>query len=242
MKKTVQKTLTTLALIVAMMTAGAAVVQAQVNMNYYMTLTVKKGEKLRLDFKAASDGTPVRIVSGSNTQDITVGTSWIGRRNYTSDGTTMTIYGNVTEFDCENNDENITSLNASNNTALTYLYCGNNQLSSLDVSRCTALTTLDCSNNNFSTVALDAIYCALPDRSGKEEGMILPVFNASSGNHATVLATTKGNATSKNWKVLYSEDDTDIPATTGNYMCVTSVKNMPALEALRLYPNPVENA
>ena len=59
--------------------ASAATVQAQtVNMSRYITLTVTNGAAIRLDFKAASAGTPIRIVSGSNTQDIIVGTGWYG--------------------------------------------------------------------------------------------------------------------------------------------------------------------
>ena len=38
----------------------------------------------------------------------------------------------------------LTSLDVSNNTALTYLDCGNNQLTSLDVSNNTALEYLYC--------------------------------------------------------------------------------------------------
>ncbi len=358
------------------------------NMSRYITLTVEDGEEIELDFMAALDGIPVRIVSGSNTQDILITTDLLGSQYYTADGTTITVYGDITGFDCRGNNENITALDVSRNTALTELYCsrnyinslnitgctalaylscdynslssldvsgftdltelncdynsltsldvsgctaltelscnnnqltsldvsgftaltklycsdnrltaldisgctaltklscnnnqltaldvrgctdltelscnnnqltaldvrgfnaltklycGSNQLTSLDVSGCTALTNLYCHENNFSTAALDAIYCALPDRSGKEEGKIQPVFNASSTNHATVLATTKGNATAKNWKVQYFSNKTDIPATTGSHTCATSVRNVPAAEAVRLYPNPVEN-
>lgn len=48
----------------------------------------------------------------------------------------------------------LTSLDLSNNTALTYLDCNDNQLTSLDLSRCTALTDLDCSNNQLTALDL----------------------------------------------------------------------------------------
>ena len=229
------------------------------NMDSYITLTVKSGENIKLDFKAAAAATPVRIVSGSNTQDITVGTSWTGFSSYTADGTTMTVYGDLTGFDCAKNGENLTALDASNNTQLMELFCGNNNLSSLDVSKNTKLTVLSCFNNklsrldlskntqlrelfcygnNFSTQALDAIYCALPDRTGKDNGLIEPVKNSSDPNHATVLATNAQNAIDKNWNVLYDEGGADIH-TTGSYDCSTAVAEATAEQALTLYPNPV---
>jgi len=229
------------------------------NMDSYITLTVAKDSAIRLDLRAAAKGTPVRIVSGSNTQDITVGTPWTGFSSYTADGTTMTVYGDLTGFDCAKNGENLTALDASNNTQLMGLFCGNNNLSSLDVSKNTKLTALSCFNNklsnldvskntqlrelfcygnNFSTATLDAIYCALPDRTGKDNGLIEPVKNSSDPNHATVLATNAQNAIDKNWNVLYDEGGAYIP-TTGSYDCSTAVAEASAEQALTLYPNPV---
>ena len=229
------------------------------NMDSYITLTVTNGQAIRLGFKAAAAGTPVRIVSGSNTQDITVGTTWTGFSSYTADGTTMTVYGDLTGFDCSKNGENLTALDASNNTQLMGLFCGNNNLSSLDVSKNTKLTALSCFNNklsnldvskntqlrelfcygnNFSTATLDAIYCALPDRTGKDNGLIEPVKNSSDPNHATVLATNAQNAIDKNWNVLYDDGGAHIH-TTGSYDCSTAVAEASAEQALTLYPNPV---
>ena len=232
---------------------------SQPNMDSYITLTVAKDSAIRLDFKAAAAGTPVRIVSGSNTQNIIVGTGWTGYRNYTAGNTTMTVYGDLKSFDCSKNGENLTALDASNNTQLMGLFCGNNNLSSLDVSKNTKLTVLSCFNNklsrldlskntqlrelfcygnNFSTQALDAIYCALPDRTGKDNGLIEPVKNSSDPNHATVLATNAQNAIDKNWNVLYDEGGAYIH-TTGSYDCSTAVAEASAEPSLTLYPNPV---
>ena len=202
--------------------ASASTLQAQtVNMDSYITLTVKSGKKIKLNFKAAANGTPVRIVSGSNTQDITVNTGWYGYTSYTAGSTTMTIYGNITEFTCYGNVANLTAIDPSHNTQLIHLDCSSNQLTTLDVSACTKLTTLYCYNNDFTTAALDDIYCSLPDRTGTTYGMIDPIKNSSSPYHSTVLATNKQNAASKNWKVKYHDNDRDIPATTGIYVCGT---------------------
>ena len=261
--------------------ASATTMAQTVNMSSYITLSVTKDAAIRLNLKAAATNTPIRIVSGSNTQDITVGTAWTGKRVYNADGTNMTIYGDLTGFDCSVNVAKLTALDASKNTQLTVLFCSNNQLtaldvsrntqltwlscsdnllSSLDVSRNTQLTTLFCSNNqltsldvsknmqlaeldcydnNFSTAALDAIYCALPVREAADNAKIHPVYDASSENHATALATNKQNAIDKNWKVQYYADNTDIP-TTGSYVCpATGISEATNEKQLILYPNPV---
>ena len=276
------------------------------NMDRYITLTVAKDSAIKLNFKAAAATTPVRIVSGSNTQDITVGTDWFdsnwpGTFTVTAGSTTMTIYGDLTDFSCSGNYANLTaidlshntqlqrlwccsnqltSLDVSKNTQLAYLSCYSNTLSSLDVSKNTQLAYLSCSSNtlssldvsqnteldwvncsdnklssldvskntklwflycygnNFSTAALDDIFCALPDRTGKDNGLIEPVKNSSDPNHATVLATNAQNAIDKNWKVLYDDGGAYIH-TTGSYDCSTAVAEATAEQALTLYPNPV---
>ena len=206
----------------------------------YITLTVKKDSAIKLDLKAAVASTPVRIVSGTNTQDITVGTGWTGFANYTADGTTMTVYGDIIGFDCYNNRDKLTAIDISHNTQLTVLNCHNNSLNSLDISQNTQLEALYCSGNKFTTATLDDIYCALPNRTGKKYGVIYPVYNSSSSNRATVLATNAANATAKNWKVQYYNDNTDIPTTTGKHKCsATDIADAAAEQALTLYPNPV---
>ncbi|RRD69005.1 BACON domain-containing protein, partial [Tannerella forsythia] len=72
-----------------------------INMSRYITLTVQSGQPIQLAFRAAAAGTPVRVVSGSNTTDVTVnatGSHWSPDQNFTSDGTTMTVYGDITGF------------------------------------------------------------------------------------------------------------------------------------------------
>ncbi|MEP3571826.1 MAG: T9SS type A sorting domain-containing protein [Flavobacteriaceae bacterium] len=56
----------------------------------------------------------------------------------------------LTDLDCSDND--LTSLDVSNNTALTDLDCSDNDLTSLDVSNNTALTGLTCNENNLSSL------------------------------------------------------------------------------------------
>ena len=150
-----KKILLSFALIVGLLTS--ATTMAQVNMSRYITLTVTNGAAIKLDFRADAAATPVRIVSGSNTQDITVGTDWYDGNvpstyTVTARASTMTVYGDLTGFSCQSNGENLTDIDVSNNTQLKNLYCSSNLLTTLDVSRCTQLDQLDCSNNNLTTL------------------------------------------------------------------------------------------
>jgi len=69
----------------------------------------------------------------------------------------------LTDLVCEDN--MLTSLDVSKNTALRYLYCNDNQLTSLNVSGCKALIYLDCHNNQLTSLnvtgceSLEYLYC-----------------------------------------------------------------------------------
>ena len=155
---------------------GTLSIQAQeVNMKRYITLTVKEGASITFNILADSGGSYIKIVSGNNEQIITAGNTFYTVRNeHTTRASIMTIYGNVRGLVCSSNAENITGLDASHNTELAELFCGNNKLTaldissntkleklycfgnlipSIDISRNTELTELDCSDNQI--VALD---------------------------------------------------------------------------------------
>lgn len=68
----------------------------------------------------------------------------------------ISYFVNLEELSCDGNQ--LTTLNLSNNTALTYLDCYSNQLTTLDVSQCILLTNLDCEDNQLS--ALDVSTCS----------------------------------------------------------------------------------
>ena len=75
----------------------------------------------------------------------------------------------LTSLSCSYNP--LSSLDVSNNTVLTQLSCGGNRLASLDVSNNTALTSLSCSYNQLSSLdissnmALIHLYCEYNDLS-----------------------------------------------------------------------------
>ena len=172
-----------------------------VNMDSYITLTVADGAYIYLDFRAAADNTHIRIVSGSNIQNITIGTDWLSLASYIADGTEMKIYGDVTVLDCRNNGANIQALDVTKNTALTELYCHRNQLTALDVSKNTALTVLYCHRNQLTALdvtkntALTTLYCYENQLTAlditKNTALITLYCN---GNQLTALDVTKNTA------------------------------------------------
>jgi hypothetical protein len=72
--------------------------------------------------------------------------------NYSASNTrTIKIYGkNITDLYCSNNQ--LTSLDVSKNTEMTYLDCGKNLLTSLDVSNNNVLTNLLCYGNKLTSL------------------------------------------------------------------------------------------
>ncbi|MDO4726785.1 MAG: T9SS type A sorting domain-containing protein [Porphyromonadaceae bacterium] len=367
MKKLLQKTQTTLTLIVLIMT-GVSTMQAQtVNMDCFITLNTQQGEFIKLKFKAAAASTLIKIVSGNKTKDIIVGTGWTNYKNYISEDKNMIIYGDIIGLDCSSNSKKLTNIDLSNNTQLKALYCHTNSIASIDVSkntelkelgcantnlttlnvrnntelnilRCfnvgltsidvsknTKLKELDCSNNkltsidisnnkelivlscsnnrltsidvsnnialkglscdnnsfssldiskntklrnlycynnsltkldisnnkelknlychgnNFNTQVLDDIYCNLPNHTVEEPGLIHPAFDTSDTNHDAVKATNAHNAHSKNWKVRYYSNDSEI-STNGSYICnKPSNVNTHTKSTVSIYPNPVSD-
>ncbi len=152
----------------------------------------------------------------------------------------MIIYGDFIGFDCCYNGANITAIDTKDNKKLTHLYCGGNPISELDITQNTKLVFLDFSESNinsldvsqntelgdivcydtpFTTETLDALYCSLPDRNGLTTSRIKPVVSSEDENHDKVLASNKHNATSKNWKVVYYENNNEIPETNGTHEC-----------------------
>jgi hypothetical protein len=77
------------------------------------------------------------------------GPIWCNNMNI-SDLTGIEYFTALTTLYCQDNQ--LTSLDVSTNTALEVLRCHNNQLTSLDVSQNTALTVLECSQNNLTTL------------------------------------------------------------------------------------------
>lgn len=133
------------------------------------------------------------------------------------------------ELNCQQN--KIIQLDLSQNTALKSLRCSENRLTTLDLSANQSLELLQCYGNQLTAAALDRIYCALPDRTGKEPGELFPAWtddldDIPDPDKPKVLATNGRNATRKNWKILYKSNGVtrsglgiEITGFTGRYIC-----------------------
>ncbi len=126
----------------------------EVNMDRYIKLTVQEGENIGVGLVADTYNTPVKIVSGNEVYNITVGTSNIAEEVYLSGADTMTIYGNIKRILCAWNFSFLTDIDISHNTSLTHLYCFENELNSLDISQNIALEELDCDDTQLKNLII----------------------------------------------------------------------------------------
>ena len=111
---------------------------------------------------------------------------------------TITIKGNISGLWCM---YNLTSLDVSKNTKLTYLDCANNNLTSLDVSKNTALTELWCESNNLSSLdvskntALTKLWCESNNLSSLDVSKNTALTKLRCyGNELTSLDVSKNTA------------------------------------------------
>lgn len=108
-----------------------------------------KFEQKLIQLGIDSDGTVNGQVLNSDAAAVTnleVGSSLI------TDLTGIHAFINLDSLDCSSNQ--LTSLDISNLTALTYLHCGGNNLTALDITNNTALSILFCYGNSFNSLDL----------------------------------------------------------------------------------------
>ena len=197
-------------------------------MNKYITLTVTQGQQIQLDLKASAANTGVKVVSGSWDTTLSVDVSWTGFRNYTADTSTMTIYGDVTHFDCYSNDSLLTNIDLSHNKDLVKLYCEENGLTDLDVSGCTSLTYLSCYENELTDLdvsgctSLVELYCDANELTDLDVSgcTSLKIFYLCDNNFTTqaldeIFCALAQRTSSDSAKILvaYSETDPVVLAT-----------------------------
>ena len=125
---------------------------SQVDMTKWITLTVKQGAEIKLDFSGSSYDVWVKVTGVEGEKEEKVTTSLAGKKEYKATGNTVTVYGAIEAFSCFGNLENLTFLDVSKNGNLTELDCSWNQLSSLDVSKNGNLTKLSCYRNPLSSL------------------------------------------------------------------------------------------
>ncbi len=151
--------------------------------------------------------------------------------------TTLYCYNNqLTSLDVSNNtallglycyNNQLTSLDVSNNTALNYLYCDDNQLTSLDVTNNTGLFTLYCYNNQLTSLDV---------RNGNN--FIIDGFATTNNPNLTCIYVDDADYSNANWPNIDPNS--------------TFVENEAECEALSIgdntleldvfiYPNPIDD-
>ena len=120
-------------------------------MTKWITLTVKQGAEIKLDFSGSSSDVWVKVTGVENEKEEKVTTSLVGEMEYKATGTTVTVYGAIEKFGCSYNNTLI-ALDASENDNLTRLECYGTQLNRLYVSGANKLKRLSCSNNQLSNL------------------------------------------------------------------------------------------
>jgi Leucine-rich repeat (LRR) protein len=118
-------------------------------------------------------------------------------------------------------DNQLTSLNVSQNTALNYLDCANNQLTSLNLSQNTALTTLWCSYNQLNSLdvsqntALTELYCYSNQLSSLYVSQNTALIRLDCGyNQLTSLNVSQNTALTELW--CYNNQLTSLDVRNGN--------------------------
>jgi len=113
----------------------------------YQCIPDKNFEKALIELGIDTEGVVNGRVAKANIYKVDV--LDISRRGIT-DLSGIEGFKNLTDLRCWDNQ--LTSLDFSNNTSLELLSCGNNQLISLDVSQNTALTYLQCGGNQLTSL------------------------------------------------------------------------------------------
>lgn len=129
--------------------------ESKVDMTKCITLTVKPGEKIKLDFAVATAGVWVKVTGVKDEKAEEAPTKlhdWKQQPEYEAKGTEIKVYGAIERFTCYSNGENLTALDVSESTNLTYLDCSGNRLSSLNISKNVNLTELDCKYNRLTAL------------------------------------------------------------------------------------------
>ena len=125
------------------------------NMNYCITLNVKKNEMISFRIKngSTSSSNIYRVVSGKTFGSFTISANTTSGYTFLADDTIMTIYGNVYEFYCNGNGDKITGIDVNKmSSSFTYLDCHGCNLSDFSTNHryLRTINLNDCNLNRLS--------------------------------------------------------------------------------------------
>ena len=118
-----------------------------------MTTAKSINSQFTFGIQAAAPNTPIQIDWGNGVKEnFTIGNS-LEFFNYPLKGNSVKIWGEgITNLNVASME--LTALDVTRATSLTYLYIKTNKISTLDLSNCTALTYVDCSVNLLNSLNL----------------------------------------------------------------------------------------
>lgn len=220
-----------------------------------MTLTTTKSIgstiKLRIDATEAYRSYVWVDLNNNGTKDSGERvTNFDSENAYIIGAQTVTVYGRVTHIHCDDNQ--LTSLDVSNNAALKVLYCNSNQLTSLNVSRNSTLKNLVCSNNQLASLdvsnntELESLFCDNNKLTSLDLSRNIALANLyCDNNQLTILDLFKNSVleylscranqiygidVTKNFRLVSLVCD-------NNKLTGLDVRNNPALKNLHCYGN-----
>jgi len=158
-----------------------------------ITMTTSKavGEKVYLGIEANGD-----VVIEGVSENPQLGRN---RDDYTLTSQTIIIQGDVIKLYCQDNQ--LSSLDLSQNSTLTELNCSRNKLKTLDLSACSNLKSLTCYRNKIRGNAVAQLVESLPDRYGKEPGEFYFVYYSKDEYEENFCyRPAVGRASDKNWR------------------------------------------
>ncbi|BDS10554.1 T9SS type A sorting domain-containing protein [Aureispira anguillae] len=188
----------------------------------------------------------------------------VNSRNIT-DLTGIEAFVNIIRLSCNQNQ--LSNLDVSQNTALTKLYCLYNQLTSLDVSQNTALTALNCTSNQLTSLdvsqntALQMLVVPNNNLSSLDVSQnttltdlfclnnLLSSLNVANGNNSNISIMNSVN----NTNLTCIQHDNGFDPTTNsswtkdvtanwNTSCNTlDIEDIEFAKSISLYPNPASN-
>ena len=159
-----------------------------------------------------------------------------------TDLTGIADFGALEQLICNNN--NLTSLDFSNNPNLTYLDCSNNELTAIHVTGSDNLTEFYCNDNDLSGSLNLMSNLSLEEFNGSNNPMLncIEVTDATSadagiGLYVNWVKDITANY-SKNCAGIMARGETTTVENTGKYM---EGEETAIAQSLKVYPNPVRD-
>ena len=142
-------------------------------------------------------------------------------------------------------DNQLTSINVTQNTALEYLQCSDNQLTSIDVTQNTALEYLNCDDNQLTSLDVTQNTALVSLSCDQNQLICLNMKNGNNSNFSSISTTNNPNLncievddvaySNANWSP-YIDAQTSFSTSCPNPCAVGIEEN--SLQNLSLYPNP----